>query len=128
MRGTQDTATTQVTTAARRMRTALNARRQGQWRLYFDADGHETQAIYGPSAFGPRRSTYTHHFVTYQEPDGSMHRWTAREIQEAIDEAQSMAEYMKSQEHQDAVREMQDQGDAEYATSLAEIDSERAAL
>jgi hypothetical protein len=74
-----------ITTAAIRMRTALNARRRGKWRLYFDGDGREVCAIYGPDAYGPNSSEWAHHFTTRQEPDGSLHRWTSREVQAAMD-------------------------------------------
>ena len=88
-----------ITTAARRMARTLNKRRAG-WRLYFDQEGHEVCAIYGPTAFDPPSDTYEHAFVTYQErnvPGAPLHRWTYRDVQEALDRAAEMEELMKSQ-------------------------------
>lgn len=45
-----------ITTAARRI--ARQSRGDQTWRMYFDADGRVVARIYGPEAFGPRRTTY----------------------------------------------------------------------
>jgi len=45
-----------ITTAARRI--ARQSRGDEAWRTYFDADGRVAARIYGPEAFGPRRTTY----------------------------------------------------------------------
>lgn len=46
-----------ITTPARRIVRTARSYRPG-FRLYFDADGQLTDAIYGPEAFGPARDTY----------------------------------------------------------------------
>lgn len=101
-------------TVAVRMRTALNARNRDQWRLYFDAEGHEVNAIFGPEAFGPRGDTYTHEFRTYREWNGRLHQWTAREIQEALDEEANRAAFEASEEGKRALAEMAALAEKEY--------------
>lgn len=79
----------EITTTARRITRALNRETKAGWRLHFDGEGNVLTRIYGPEAFGPKRDTYTHCFTTFQEPNvvgAPLHRFTEREVQDAIDQ------------------------------------------
>lgn len=107
---------TTITTTARRITRTLNAKRNDGFRLFFDADGQVTTELYGPEAFSPNPGTYAHAFRTYREAGvagAPLHRFSYREVQQAIDEAAADEATTNDPATQAAVDEM-----------LAEIDAE----
>lgn len=73
---------TMISTAARRIVREANSRRPG-FRLYFDADGHLVNEVYGPEAFGPNSSTY--HLCIHTGDRGRPSRITQAAVQDELD-------------------------------------------